>query len=154
MAVARGIREVILAFVFMHPRGLEETVRVTSLQGLSVLIQDNHRTRCLCELQHIITHTGYKAGEGGGIGRSPELGLLVGSVTYVNIPSRSGLCVGLLNGSYTQGNMPLQLSAPQSAVVAVDLSVIVLEDTGVYDERFTFCCSPTASFIWSAKNDL
>jgi hypothetical protein len=131
VTVACGIREIVLAFIFMHPRGLEEAVWVASLQGLSVLVEDNNRTWSLGELKHIVGHAGHITVKCRNIGRSPEFGLLVGSVTYINVSSGSRHGVGLLDGSYTQGNMPLQLTAPQTSVVAEDTAVIVLENARV-----------------------
>ena len=56
VAVASGLAEVILAIIFVHPRSLEEAMRVTGFQRLTILIKDNHRTGSLSKLQHIVAH--------------------------------------------------------------------------------------------------
>jgi hypothetical protein len=50
VAVTSRVGEVVLTVILMHPAGLEEAVRITSLQGLSILIYDDKRTWSLCKL--------------------------------------------------------------------------------------------------------
>ena len=112
VTVAGRIREVVLTLILVHPRSFEETVRVARLQRLAVPAQDYHWAWSLCELQHIIGHSCHIAAKCRHIGRSPEFCLLVRSMTYIYISCRSRHGIGLLNGSHTQGHMPLQLTAP------------------------------------------
>src|SRR5690606_23492449 len=52
--VTRGIREVVLATVLVHPRRFEEATRVIpGAQRLAVLVEDHHFTRRLGELLHV-----------------------------------------------------------------------------------------------------
>ena len=121
VTVACRVAEIVLAIILVHPRGLEESVRVASLQRLSVLVDNEHGTRSLGKLQEVIIHASHQAGQGWHIGSREELGLAVRSWTEVHT-----FLQHLLGG-----NIPLQLSSPQSAIVAVDLPIIVLEHTGV-----------------------
>ena len=73
VAVARGVRELVLTVVFVHPAGLEETVWVAGLQGLAVLVENEHGTRSLGKLQHIVAHAYHIAGDGESFGLGKEL---------------------------------------------------------------------------------
>ena len=94
---------------------------ITSLQGLSVLIDNEHLTRSLSKLQQVIAHASHQTGQGGHIRSGEELGLTVGSRTKVDTFLQH------LFGSH----IPLQLSTPQSTIVAIHLSIVVLEHTGI-----------------------
>ena len=111
VAVTSRIAEIVLAIVFVHPRSLKETMRITSLQGLSVLVDDDHIAWSLCKLHHIVAQTHYAAGQGRHVGRSEELCLLVSGRTKVDAFLQELL--GRL--------VPLELSAPETTEVAVDL---------------------------------
>ena len=78
-------------------------------------------------MQYIVAHLHHEAGEGGYIGRCKELGLLVGSRTEVYAFLHKLL----------RSLIPLELTAPETAEVAIDLAVIVLEHAGVDRERTT-----------------
>ena len=84
VAVTCGIAEIVLAIVLVHPRSLKETMGITCLQGLSVLVDDDHIARSLCELHHIVAQADYAAGQGRHICRSEELCLLVCCRTEVD----------------------------------------------------------------------
>lgn len=62
VAVACRVRKIVFVFVFMHPRGLEETVGVASLQGITIVADDDNGAWSLCKLHHIIAHADYLAG--------------------------------------------------------------------------------------------
>ena len=119
----------------MHPAGLEEAVRITSLQGLSVLIENDHRTWSLGKLQHVVAQAHDVAGNGRCIGISKELTLMVGSSTEVD----ESVLVAILaeDGSLTVGQRtpPLELTAPETTEIAIDLAVVILEHAGVDGER-------------------
>ena len=68
VAVASGVREIVLAVVLVHPAGLKEAVGIAGLQGHAVLVENKHRTRSLCKLQHIVAHAHHIAGNGEGFG--------------------------------------------------------------------------------------
>ena len=135
VAVAGGVREIVLTIVLVHPRCLEEAMRVASLQGLSVLVEDNNGTWSLGKLQHIVAHAHYAAVDGRGIGLGKELRLVIGSGAEVDETIVIAVLAGDRSQSARQRAPPLQLSAPESAEVAVDLSVVVLEHTGIDGER-------------------
>ena len=61
VAVAGRIAEVVLAIILVHPRSLEESVWIASLQGLSVLIYYQHAAWSLGKLQHIVAHLHHEA---------------------------------------------------------------------------------------------
>lgn len=84
VAVTGRIAEIVLAIILVHPRSLKETMRITGLQGLSVLIDDDYIVRSFCKLHDIVAQTDYAAGQGRHIGRSEELRLLVSGRTEVD----------------------------------------------------------------------
>jgi hypothetical protein len=84
VAITSRVREIILAVILVHPRGFEETVRITSLHGLAVLIKHNHSARRLCELLYIVAHTNHTAVDGRRIGSSEEFTLMIRSCTQVD----------------------------------------------------------------------
>ena len=137
VAVTRRIGEVVLAIVLMHPAGLKEAVGVTSLQGLTVLINDDKRTWSLCKLKHVITHAYYCAGNSGSVGLGKQLCLVVGSGTQVDETIVVTVFAGDSLKAMIGGVPPLELSTPQSTEVAVYLAVVILEDAGVDRERAT-----------------
>ena len=137
VAVARRVREVILAVVLVHPRCLEEAVRVAGLQGLSVLVEDDNGTRCLGKLLHVVGHANHIAGQCRCIGLGEELCLVVGSRAKVNETVVITVLAGDGLEAMIKRTSPLQLSAPESSEVAIDLTVVVLEHTGVNGERAT-----------------
>ncbi len=59
-------------------------MRITSLQGLSILVDDDHIARSLCKLHHIVAQTDYAAGQSRHVCRSEELCLLVSGRTKVD----------------------------------------------------------------------
>ena len=121
VAVACGVTEIVLAVVLVHPRSLEETVGITCLQGLTILIDDDHIVGSLGKLHHIVAQTYHAAGQGRYIGRSIKLRLLICSRTKVDTFLQKLL--GRL--------VPLELSTPETTEVAIDLSVVILEHTGI-----------------------
>ena len=121
MTVAGGIGEEVLLADLVHPGGLEEAVGVASLQGLAVGIEDDDAARCLGKLKDIIAHADHKGGQRGHVGRAEELRLAVAGRAQVNAFLRQ----------LARRLVPLELTAPETAEVAVDLPVVVLEDTGV-----------------------
>ena len=74
VAVACGVAEIVLAVVFVHPRSLEETVGIASLQGLTVLVEHHNATGSLSKLQHVVAHLHHEARQRRNIGRRKELG--------------------------------------------------------------------------------
>ena len=91
-------------------------MRVASLQRLTILIDDDHRTRSLDKLQYVVTHTSHETRQCRCVGRSEEFGLPVGGMANVDISLRSLCAVGETYGSIgrSKGHMPLQLSTPQT----------------------------------------
>ena len=65
MAVAGGIGEIVLAIVFVDPRSLEEAVRIISLEGLSLLVDNHDRPRLLGKLHHVLAQTHAAARQSG-----------------------------------------------------------------------------------------
>ena len=98
---------------------------VTSLQGLTVLIDDNHVMRSLGKLHHIVAQTNHEARQSGHIGRSEELCLLVSGRTEVHTFLHQLLrCL-----------VPLQLSTPEATEIHIDLTIVVLEHAGIDTHR-------------------
>ena len=62
VAVTRRVTEIVLTIVLMHPRGLEETMGVACLQGLTILVDNNHIMGCLCKLHHITIQAHHETG--------------------------------------------------------------------------------------------
>ena len=83
---------------------------------------------CFGKLQNIIAHANNHGRYGRSIGWQEERSLLVGSRTH-------HYAAFLIISCGRSEGVPLQLSAPQATEVAIDLSVIVLEDTRVDTER-------------------
>lgn len=52
-------------------------------------------------------------------------------MAYIHISGRSGGRIGQPQRPYAQRHVPLQLSAPQAPVVAIDAAVVIPEDAGV-----------------------
>jgi len=125
VTVAGGIGEEVLLADLVHPGGLEEAVGVAGLQGLAVGIEDDDAARCLGKLQDIIAHADNEGWQRGHISRAEELCLAVAGRAQINAFLRQ----------LARRLVPLELTAPETAEVAVDLSVVVLEDTGVDAER-------------------
>ena len=84
MTVASRIAEIVLAIILMHPRSLEEAMRIACLQRFAVLIDYQYAVRSLSKLLDVITQTNHEARQGGYISRRKELCLLVSSRTEVD----------------------------------------------------------------------
>ena len=110
---------------------------VTSLQGLTILVDDENGTWSLSKLKHIVAHTNHCAGYCGSVGLGKELRLVVGSRAQVD----ETIVVAILAGdglkTVVDRMPPLQLTTPKTAEEAVDLTVVVLKYTGIDGERAT-----------------
>lgn len=59
VAVTRGVAEIVLALVLVHPAGLEEAVWVIGGQHIAVLVYDDHGTGHFGKLLYVVGHQGY-----------------------------------------------------------------------------------------------
>ena len=137
MAVAGRVREVILAVVLVHPRRLEETVRVACLERFAVLAEDDHAARCFCKLQYIVAHLNHEARERGHVGLGKKFAVACRLCAHVN--ETIVVAVLAVNRGIARCKRlpPLELSAPETAKIGVDGAVVVLEDAGIDGERAT-----------------
>ena len=131
MAVASRVGEIVFAVVLMHPAGLEETMRITCLQGISLFVEDDNGTWRLCKLHDVIAHAYHCTGDSGCIGLSKELRLMVGSWTQVDETVLVAILTGDRGKTMIGAVPPLKLSAPESTEVAVYLTIVILEHAGV-----------------------
>jgi len=115
VGVTSGIGEVIPAVVLMHPRSLEETVRILGNERLTVLVEYLHGTGSLSKLQHVVCHAGHTG------------------LKSLLTTTRQLLATHL----QTVVLIPLQLSAPDATEVTVHLAIVILEDAGVDAVRAT-----------------
>ena len=106
-------------------------MRIASFHGLAILVENDYTTGSLGKLLNIVAHANYAAVDGWAVGSGEELALMVRSRTKVD----ESVLVAILaeDGSQTVGQRvpPLQLTAPESSEVAVDLTVVILEYAGV-----------------------
>ena len=86
VAVASRVREIVLTVVFVHPRCLEETMGVTSLHRLAILVENDYSTRSLSKLLDVVAHAYYATVDSRAVGGSEELTLVVGSSTKIDEP--------------------------------------------------------------------
>ena len=112
----------------MHPRCLEETVRIVGLKGLSVFVNHENRAWCFSKLLHIVAHANHTTGQCWCTFLQYQRSFFVGSRAHHN-------ALLTWNGSYAIVAVPLKLSAPKSAKIAINLSVIVFEYRWVDTER-------------------
>jgi hypothetical protein len=131
VAVASRVGEIVFAIVFVHPRGLEETMRIASLHGFAILVEHNDVAGSLCKLLYVIAHAYHAAVDGRAVGLCEELALVVGSCTKVD--ETVFFAIFANDGSQTIGQRmpPLELSAPESTKVAINLAIVILKDTRV-----------------------
>ena len=137
VAIASRVREVVLSIIFMHPRCFEEAVWITSLQGLSILIENDDRACSLGKAHHIVAHANNIAGNSWSIRLGKELSLVVGSRTEVDETIVVAVLAGDRFKAVIERAPPLQLSTPEAAEVAVNLSIVILEHAGVDGEGAT-----------------
>ena len=134
VAVTSRVREIVLTIILVHPGSLEEAVRIASLHGFAVLIEYHHVTRCLSELLYIVAQTYYATVDGRRIGCREEFTFMVRSSTQID----EAVLVAILtiDRSQTIGQRmpPLKLSAPETAEIDIDLSVVILKRTGIDGE--------------------
>ena len=110
-------------------------MRIACLHRFAILVENDHATGCLGKLQHVVAHADYATIDGRTVGSGEELAFVVGSSTQVyetvllTILSRNG------SQSVRQRMPPLELSAPESTEVTVDLAVVILEHAGIDRER-------------------
>ena len=108
VGVTRAVAKVVFALVLVHPAGLEETMGIVRRQRLSFLVHNQQGLGRLGELQHVGSHQGHP-GRQRGLLASGQVLVLEHLVVLI----------------------PLQLAAPDTTKVGVNLAVIVLEDAGV-----------------------
>ena len=111
----------------MHPRCLEEAMRIASLQRFTILIKYYYAMRSLGKLLHIIAQTNYETWQCRNISRTEKLGFL--------ICSRSKIDTLFLKLFWSL--IPLKLSTPKATEVNIDLAIIIFKYAWVDTHRAT-----------------